>query len=681
MKYLVSLISFIALFLPSITFAQSKPLVQKEPAWVTHTAFDYSNTRLDDEAENGYINLVLEKQVSMQQQATYTKTALKILSESGVQNASEINVNFDPTYNQLIFHYITIIRGGTSINKLQPAKIKVIQQEEELNMHLYDGSLSAVIFLEDVRKGDILEYSYTIKGSNPVFKGKFSGMFETGFSVPMYNLYYKLLVPDGRTVQIKNSLTSVAFETRKAGTETSYEWKLSQVPALHEQDYTPSWYDVYPMIMVSEYKNWKEVNDWALKLFPFNGKLSAGLQNKVKEIQTAHSTTEQRILAALHFVQDDVRYLGIEMGQNSHRPNSPDKIFAQRFGDCKDKSYLLCTLLRAMGIEANPVMINTGFKKSIMQWLPAPQSFDHVTVRVVYNGRFYWFDPTISYQRGSIDAISYPNYHCGLVICDTTAAVTTIPLQNRGMVNVQEQIDIPDMSGNARLIVKTEYTGSHADGMREQFNSTSKSEMKKTFREYYSHYYEKIESDSLSYVDNDTTGKFTTYEYYSIQNFWTQEKGVNKSYFWPYVINGIFKKPKDVKRTMPFAIDYPAKYQEEITINVPEEWTSHESMEDISCSAFKMRVQFASFYKKFKLKYEYESLKDHVLPNEADAFFSSYKKADENMEYSISKATDKVMIDSMSENQSKGEHVNIIFVIIIVVVLFGGAVWFTQRRR
>jgi len=267
------------------------------------------------------------------------------------------------------------------------------------------------------------------------------------------------------------------------------------------------------------------------------------------------------------------------------------------------------------------------------------------------------------------------------VISDTTTALTTIPLQNKGLVNVQEDFNIPDMSGNARLIVKTEYTGSYADDMREQFNSNSKSEMKKTFRNYYSHYYEKIETDSLSYTDNDTTGKFITREYYSIQNFWQLEKGVNKTYFFPYVINGVLKKPKDVKRTMPFAIDYPARYQEEITINVPEEWSSHESKEDISCSAFKMRVQFASFYKKFKLKYEYESLKDHVLPNEADAFFTSFKKADDNLEYSLSKATDKAIVDSMAENKSKGGGVNMALLIITVVVLFSGAVWFTQRRR
>src|SRR5206468_1731712 len=138
---------------------------------------------------------------------------------------------------------------------------------------------------------------------------------------------YKLLVPDGRTVQIKNSLTGVAYETKKVGNETSYEWKLNKVPCIHEQDRLPSWYDPYSMIMVSEYKSWKEVSDWASQLFPFNGKLSPGMQNKIREIQASNATPEKRVLAALRFVQDDVRYMGIEMGQNSHRPNSPDKIY------------------------------------------------------------------------------------------------------------------------------------------------------------------------------------------------------------------------------------------------------------------------------------------------------------------------------------------------------------------
>jgi hypothetical protein len=683
MSKIFSLIFTCSLFIYTILPAQNnRPLVQKEPAWVTNTSYDYSDTRLDDQADDGSINLVLEKQVSLQQQSIYTKTAIKIISETGVQNSSEVRVNFDPSYSQLIFHAIKIIRGGSSLNKLQPAKIKVIQQEDELNRFLYNGSLSAVLFLEDVRKGDIIEYSYTIKGFNPVFKGKYSGIFEAAFSVPMYNLYYKLVVPEGRTVQIKNSLTNVACQMSKGAHETSYEWKIRDVPVVHEQDYTPSWYDPYAMIMVSEFSSWKEVNDWAAELFPFNIKQSAALQAKIKEIQSAYTSPEQRILAALRFVQDDVRYMGIEMGENSHRPNSPNKILAQRFGDCKDKSYLLCTLLKAMGVEANPVMINTTFKRSIMQWLPGADAFDHVTVRVLYNNHYYFFDPTISYQRGGIDAIAYPNYHCGLVISDTTTGLTAIPLQNKGLVNVRETFDIPDMSGNAQLLVHSEFTGSFADDMREQFNSNSKAEIKKSFRDFYARYYEKMEADSVSYTDDSVTGKFTTNEYYSIQNFWTLEKGVKKSYFSPYIINSIFRKPKDTKRTMPFGIVYPARYQEEIIVNVPEDWGADESMEDIKCPAFKLRAQYAYFYRKFKLKYEYESLKDHVQPNEAEEYFASFKKVDENLEYSLSKDTDEKQVKELNaEAKSNRSSVNVTYVVCLVVLLFGGGIWFTQRRR
>ena len=106
------------------------------------------------------------------------------------------------------------------------------------------------------------------------------------------------------------------------------------------------------------------------------------MQKKIKEIETANSSDEEKTKAALQFVQDDIRYMGIEIGENSHKPADPSKVFAQRFGDCKEKSYLLCVMLRAMNIDASPVLINTVSKKSISELLPAPTDFDHLTVRV-----------------------------------------------------------------------------------------------------------------------------------------------------------------------------------------------------------------------------------------------------------------------------------------------------------
>ncbi|XHR98086.1 hypothetical protein ACFJIV_16335 [Mucilaginibacter sp. UC70_90] len=42
--------------------------------------------------------------------------------------------------------------------------------------------------------------------------------------------------------------------------------------------------------------------------------------------------------------------MGIEIGEYSHRANNPEKVFRQRYGDCKDKSLLLVSMLKAGGL-------------------------------------------------------------------------------------------------------------------------------------------------------------------------------------------------------------------------------------------------------------------------------------------------------------------------------------------
>src|SRR5574337_1160160 len=305
-------------------------------------------------------------QVSVSSQTKYFKKAIKILSEAGVENSSEISIDFDPSYQKLFLHSLKIIRNGQTIDKLQLAKFKVVQQEKDLDKHLYNGSLTAVSFLEDIRKGDIIEYSYSIKGFNPIFNGKYFGLYDVQYSVPIYNLLYKLIIPSNRTLTIKNKGTEIKPSVQQSNSAISYEWKLNQVAALDVPKHTPDWYDPYPMVMISEFKNWKEVSDWARTLYPFNIELSPALQNKIEEIQKKNLTPESRTVEALRFVQDEIRYTGIEAGANSHKPHHPNQIFNQRFGDCKDKSYLLCSMLRKMNIEADPVLINTESRKAIL---------------------------------------------------------------------------------------------------------------------------------------------------------------------------------------------------------------------------------------------------------------------------------------------------------------------------
>jgi len=50
---------------------------------------------------------------------------------------------------------------------------------------LYDGYYTADCQIEDVRVGDIVEYSYTIEGANPVLRGKFYDFATTEWAIPV----------------------------------------------------------------------------------------------------------------------------------------------------------------------------------------------------------------------------------------------------------------------------------------------------------------------------------------------------------------------------------------------------------------------------------------------------------------------------------------------------------------
>ena len=667
MKLLNCFITSCLLLLSFVLWASdTKPKIEKQPNWVVPVLVNYDDTSLDEEAEDGYSDLLYEKQVSLLQQSTYTRKAMRILSETGVESLSQVSIDYDPSYELIIFHTIQIIRDHKIINQLDPSKLKTIQQEKELSRSIYNGSLTSMLILEDLRKDDIVEYSFTIKGFNPIFKNRYSAFFLTQFDVPIYNMYYRVIVPKGRQISFKNASTEIQPQVSTAGDETTYLWEIKKAKPLAVEKNIPSWYDPYPTIILSEFRSWKEVNDWALELFAPTVTMSQGLLVKINEIKTSHSTDEARVLAAVRFVQDDIRYMGFEMGVNSHKPHSPAQVLQQRFGDCKDKSYLLCQLLRGLGIEAYPVLINTEYKKSIKSWLPLAVAFDHTTVCVVLNGKTFWFDPTIAYQRGGLNDISFPNYQTGLVIKPGTTDLSDIPLQNKGKVATTESFYITSMFSPVRFVVTTSFSGSFADNVRYDFKSNSKKEMLKTYKNFYSPYFKKIEADSISYQDHEQTGVFITKEFYTIQDFWKEEKENQKVLIEPFLINNVIRTPEDKPRKMPYALVYPASYEEEIEIHMPEDWPIDEGKFRFQNPGFEFEYSYSQPANNVvRFHYRYENKSDHIQPSAMKDYFSEIEEANKTIAFELS---NDLRIASLSKAMDPDKTPNRIFTTLYVLL-------------
>ncbi|WP_161889622.1 DUF3857 domain-containing protein [Pontibacter russatus] len=640
---LLLLLLLLALWQP-VTFASPRNVsVTPEPAWIKKLPTRTQTSISPGDVNGGFHYLQMSIQFEVARQERYYQYVYKLTTEEGVQNLSELNISFDPHYEQLQLHQVVVWRNGEPINQLDLDRVKVLQREQGMEQGIYDESLTAVLVLEDVRVGDVVAYSFTIKGGNPVFGGKFFSSFNLQGYDPMDELLVRLVAPQDRTIHYKLYRTDKKPGVATANGHTTYTWHLKDLPATPVDDETPSWFDPYPGVYLSEYSSWEEVAQWALPLYEGHEKPGKALQAKIDSISSAYGSDEARLEAALRFVQDEVRYLGFEAGIGGFKPRSPSAVYAQRFGDCKDKALLLCTMLRQMNIRASPALVNST-SAHIHNQLPSPQAFNHCIVRVeLLGGQAYWYDATISKQRGDYKSIHLPNYGKALVIAPHTKDLADVapPATDEPHVSAQEIYYMDGTESPVTLEVRTAYTGSEADYQRSYFATTSLKDIEKSYLNFYASQYPEIEKAAdLAFEDMEASNTFTVIEKYSISNFWAEQEEngeVLEAWFSPQVLRGYIRQPKTSKRTMPLALSHPLYIEQKITVLLPESWPIANAEKEIADDAFFFRktVDYGPGGKELTLHYSYQSHQDYVEAEATAGYLRNQKALLEELSYGL----------------------------------------------
>ena len=121
---------------------------------------------------------------------------------------------------------------------------------------------------------------------------------------------------------------------------------------------------------------------WGAQMFDVGTPGAGALRTWIERTVAKTGSGAELVLPASRFVQDDIRYLGIEVGMARRRPTAPDQVFEQRYGDCKDKTALLVAMLRLGGLAAYPALVSSTQGPDLDQWVPSPDAFDHAIVRV-----------------------------------------------------------------------------------------------------------------------------------------------------------------------------------------------------------------------------------------------------------------------------------------------------------
>ena len=534
------------------TLAKSKFYeVSPEPAWVVENSWQDETSKRRQQIQY----LLIDDQLNIQGSTStnYYRTVEKALSRRGVEQMSEFRIRFNPEYQTLKLHKLNVIRDGKASDRYKTVIIRELKEESNSDKSIYSGLKTALIIFDDIQVNDIIDLSYSLEGRNPILGERFFHYRDLGWTVSVDKQLISYLLPKHRALNYQSSNIELKPAITKEGDKVRYSWSNLNTKADRDDEGYPPGYNPFPWLTVSEYDSWEGVVDWALPLY--DGKYTGGAEFKslVSNLKQNTQSDKDYVEAALNFVQEDIRYLGLEFGTNSHLPRTPDETIKNRYGDCKDKAVLLTALLRANNISAWPVLVSSSDRGYIDQDLPAPGAFDHVISLVELDGPQYWLDGTRTHQGTDLNKLSVTNFGKGLVLRKGETALSNISPRSKSKATVYEEILATDYTGPVQLSFKTVYEGDQAEWFRRSYENPDLSRLSDDYLDYYTRFFPSIELwEEVQIEDDRENNILTVTEQYLVQEYWDIDGKMRVA---PFFTTGFYDytvKSKRARRNGPY---------------------------------------------------------------------------------------------------------------------------------
>jgi hypothetical protein len=235
---------------------------------------------------------------------------------------------------------------------------------------------------------------------------------------PVLEARYSLLLPAGWEYKASWLNHAEVLPAHLGG--NSWQWVVSDLKGIRHESHMPPFQGVAGQMFVSFFTSgggalnsnvdWAMMGKWYSALISERLEASPEIKQQVATLIAGKTTTLQKMQAFANFVQQDIRYVAIELGIGGYQPHPAAEVFSHRYGDCKDKATLMRSMLREIGIDSYHVLIYTE-RDAVRQQTPANHGFNHAilaiklpegvddpslaaTIQHPKLGRLLFFDPT-----------------------------------------------------------------------------------------------------------------------------------------------------------------------------------------------------------------------------------------------------------------------------------------------
>lgn len=648
--------------------------VTDKEEWIQSTDEFTDDIKLAD-SRFSYLQVIHQIHYSPGCLKTYKKYVIRINGTNDFSNINPVQINVNDEFESWSVHSFKICRGNLIIDKIENLKFTQLQREVQLENKVFTGLKTFVCHVEDLQVGDIIQYEYTVINRSPFTFNHFEYFFPTSFIIPVFHLKLKIHCYDSSKecrIRVYNSASDELNLILENPKDYSYERK--NIDPVYLEDNIPSDRNPFSYIEFSNCLNWKHLGEF---LLPYYQIPSDGLEKLKSYVDTFNTTSEKhkKLELLIKHVQQNIAYQSISINENTYVPHPPEMVIDRNFGDCKDKSLLLKSLLFVCGVESSIVLVNTFDSKSTSSRLPSLSSFNHVILCIYYDGNDYLVDPTNSVDCFTFENCSEPKFYNGLFLQNEPQLQHLSSFRNSTFKRkVIEKFTITGDS--AEFTVEDKYYYFACNWILQSSLTQDVEGYKKNFLNYYFRRYKSISfkknengQDEFHYDLDYSSYVVTVYSTLLIQDFWNSsiEDGqtVKKASFFPGDLIEVLTYLQGTERKHPHGWVHHAEFEYFVEIDYDFSGNMGNMNEEINNELFVYAVSTIDNPGHFEYRITYESKTDVI---EAKDFARLQKVVNPFIDllgFSITKRNNAIISDTKSDNKWQLALIGLVFLLII----------------
>lgn len=250
-----------------------------------------------------------------------------------------------------------------------------------------------------------VEYTYEFKLKDGI-KGYPSFMPADGYRQSVENAHYTIEVP----VDIKlryHSNFDCDIKERTENNKRIYTFSAVNLNAIDWEPLAPIFRKILPLVFIApsdfcydsfcgNLSNWNNLGSWMSGLLKDRDILPADFVAKLYDITKDAKTDREKVAIIYKYLQDNTRYVSIQLGIGGYRPIDAASVLKARFGDCKGQTNLMKAMLKAIDIPSNYCVISLGDDKELLPNFPSFNQNNHAILLVPLKSDSIWLECTSS---------------------------------------------------------------------------------------------------------------------------------------------------------------------------------------------------------------------------------------------------------------------------------------------